>query len=300
MESTITHGKDPAGYLQPDYQFSHNGYGLLQLSANFVFESSYAGQSTKYFPRGSSLNIVNGYDLGKALMGYPWTCVKSEETGRDGQIIYVKAFFAAIEPDKGDFTETEAAMTSAVVSEPIESHPNFTKVQATGIGDGETPLGGIWVDGVPPTIPDDVNNKFRALWQKTVNVQVGAESYNFVGFAPADSTKTPNRKAGVRSWMRPSITLKLTSYTTNATNSANACSYVGMIVKDGVDFLRIPEAYKGIGANGLYGLIVGEQRDWLVTNANMEVFGGLYKVQADLLLSGVLGWDKDIYCDTQQ
>lgn len=304
MTTFIEHGRQKPEYvLQPDYSFSHNGYGLLQLTATFAVDTAKAGKSGTTFYRGAGFPATTD-QLGKALAASAtWTCVKAEERGREGNMSYVTAHYAAIDPEVGEFTQTEASMTSAVVSEPIESHPNFTKVQAVGIGDGSTPLGGTWVNGVPPSVDNEDVNKFRALWQKTVNVQVGAESYNFVGFAPADSTKKPNRKAGVKSWMRPTINLKMTSYTSNAINAAIACSYSGMIVKNKVNFLAIPEAYKGIGQNGMLGLSEENEtagRDWLVTGANMEVFGGLYKVQVDLLLSGVLGWDKDIYCDTQE
>jgi hypothetical protein len=36
-------------------------------------------------------------------------------------------------------------------------------------------------------------------------------------------------------------------------------------------------------------------RNFLVTNCSVERFGNLFKVTADLMLSGLSGWDSDIY-----
>ena len=36
-------------------------------------------------------------------------------------------------------------------------------------------------------------------------------------------------------------------------------------------------------------------RSFLITNCSVERFGYVYKVTADLMLSGIAGWDKDIY-----
>lgn len=302
MESTITHGKDPAGYLQPDYQFSHNGYGLLQLSANFVFNSEYAGKSTVYFPRGSSLNIVNGYDLGNALMSYSWTCVKSEETGRDGQVIYIKAFFVAIDPQKGGMiTDTEATLSSAAVSEPIETHPNFSKLLCLQIAPSKgTPLGGeLDEQGPPLDVNDTARNPYRAKWLP--GSIPGALNYQFVGFLPAQkSSDDVNRKAGVKSFLRPSVTLRLTAYTTSEEMASDTARYTGWISgKSGFGAFYIPGPYQKVAESKLkissLDPSLNGGTNWLITSVNMEVYGGLFKMQAELLLSGPMGWDTDIY-----
>lgn len=297
-ETAIQYG-DFAVQLQPDYQYSHNGYGLLQLTANFARSTAYAASSDVQFARGSSFpEGVN--DLSQQLAAEQWTCIKAEERGRDGGVMYVTAHYAAISSTVGgQNTETECTMTSSVVSEPIESHPNFSQIQCQGIGDGNTPLGGIWDEGTPPTIPEEIANPYRAIWQRNVNAQAGAQAYTFLGFSPADSDSPVNRKAGIRTWMRPSFNLRLTGYTINATDAALACSYIGFSTNTKVGFLTIPPDYQGIGDNGLLQVTgPNPQRNWLVTGANMEVFGGLYKVTVDLMLSGVIGWDNDIYPET--
>lgn len=303
MAKLKQHGDNPDYILQSDYQFSHNGYGLLQLTVNYAIDASKSGGSTVMFARGDGFYSGSSGVLSKSLADYAWTCVKAEERGRDGNIAYITAHFAAIED--GSYTETEASLTSSAVSEPIESHPNFTKIQIKGIGDGKSPLGGIWTGNTPPSVnttDEATKNKFRAVWGPITGSAVGTVTYNFLGFAPNSSEKKANRKAGVRSWMRPTFTMRLTAYTDNADEAASACSYIGFITDKKVsEMLTIPDAYDGIGESGLLVTMsdvsdtVSGHRDWLIVGANMEVFGGLYKVTADLLLSGVAGWDQDIY-----
>lgn len=292
------HGKTPKYELQPDYQFSHNGYGLLQLTANYAIDVGQSGQSSVMFARGSEF-LGGSSELSESLSKYKWTCVKAEERGRDGKVAYITVHYAAIKD--GDWTETEASLTSAAVSEAIETHPNFTRIQVPGIGDGKNPLGGTWVFNAPPAPDNTAVNKFRAQWGPIQGSQVGAITYNFLGFLPNASDKPANRKAGVKSWMRPSLTLKATVYTSNADEAASVCSYIGFVTDKNAGIVSVPACYNGIGESGLFintndvSQIQQGKRDWLIVGANMEVFGGLYKVSVDMLLSGVAGWDQDIY-----
>lgn len=299
-QDLIEHGTFSTWQLQPDYSFTHNGYGLVQLTATYATDYDNATDSSKDFARGTGLPAGVEGGLSSALAKLSWTCVKAEERGREGKMAYVTAYYAAIDKEHGDSTETEATLTSAVVSENIESHFNFSKIQCAQVGDGVTPLGGKWKEGKPPGVPSD-DNPFRALWQQTANVQVNAMAYNFVGFAPTDSAKDPNRKAGVKTWMRPSVTMRLTGYTVDAAMAADTVKRVGWAINNQVGMLVIPAAYKSIQEEVLtlnitdVSKIRSTKKNWLITNSNMEVYGGLYKVSVDLLLSGVVGWDPDIY-----
>jgi len=309
-QTHLEYGQAADWIIQPDYQFSHNGYGLLQLTANYAIDSAYAGLSSVRFKRG------DGFKAGSEAMSAAladianWTVVKAEEKGKDGSLSYVTVYYAAI-ANKAMITDTEATMTSAVVSEPIESHPNFSVIQCPQIGSGNDNevLGGVWEGNKPPTLekpPGTPNpkNKFRALWQQNFNVQVGAQAFNFVGFSPTDNTtsKLANEKAGVRSWMRPTVTLRLTAYTSDGASATDTVNRVGWVHPYGsFGVLSVPDVYKNITDNDPLTITaqnIGSAtggKNWLCTSANMEVYGGLYKVTADLLLSGVLGWDSDIY-----
>jgi hypothetical protein len=64
----------------------------------------------------------------------------------------------------------------------------------------------------------------------------------------------------------------------------------------------LPDSYKGLAA-GQYGgafiytaLYLSKiNRGFLITSCSVEQFGGIWKVTADLMLSGISGWDPDIY-----
>jgi hypothetical protein len=288
--------------MQSDYRRSHNGYGLLQLNATFVARSSYSGSVGTVFPRGASLGA--GYSATfKELLQQNWTCIRAEESGKDGDYIVVSAQYAAIDKNVngGVLTQTEATITSSSVSEPITTHPNFTKRQLPELG-GSKPLG-----GEPPVatltvgLPDSaVRNPYNAKWIPSQTGQT--TSYQFVDFLPSQKLDDPvNRKAGVRSYFRPSVTMRMTGYTNDATTAVDTVKYVWWTTSTGVGILSIPSIYAGI----LQERLVIESNDpsvkrgknWLISGSNMEVFGGLYKVTADLMLSGVAGWDNDIYPD---
>jgi hypothetical protein len=305
-------GDDLAAFvMQSDYRMNHNGYGLLQLTANFAAKSSYSGSVSLTFPRGGGLPA--GYAATfLELNNHSWTCVRADEVGKDGDYIMITAQYAAIDSNVngGVITETEATITSSSVSEPITTHPNFTKRQLPQLG-GTTPLGGkppvstLTINVRPtPSNPNAVDSRIRnpnnAKWVPSQTGQT--TSYQFVDFLPQqleDKDDNFNRKAGVRSYFRPSITMRLTGYTDSAVAAVDTCKYVWWSTKTGLGILSIPDIYKPILEDKL--IIVSTDpnmkrgKDWLITGANMEVYGGLYKVTADLMLSGVAGWDPDIY-----
>lgn len=303
METTLKeYGRNPEYVLQPDYQFSHNGYGLLQLACNFDIDISRAGESSSVFVRGSAFPSSVGA-LGKALSGFGWTLVKADEVGRDGKLARVRAFYAAIE-GKETVSQTEATITSSAVTESIESHPNFSVSQVPAIGvNGEThngkkvPLGGLFTSGTPPILQStpDPKNPFRAYWYSQPGFP-GVFPWQFIGFLPSTDNTTVNRKAGVKSWFRPAITLKLVAYTSDAQKATETGYTTGWIItQPSYGIFNIPEIYQNIVEQDPIKPETGTSKNWLVTGTNVEIYGGLYKVTADLLLSGVIGWDPDIY-----
>ena len=274
------------------------------LNANFARNATFAASSDVRFGRGERFPDItsagsSGTTLSDALKIEEWTCVKAEETGRDGNVMYVKATYAAIAlTNGGQYTETECTITSSAVSEPIETHPNFTIIQMAGLS--EKPLGGVLDSTGPPlAVTSEPRNPYRAKWALS-QVQ-GVAQYQFLGFLPAQKAEDEfNRKAGVKSYFRPSIVMKLTGYTTVAVDASKVASKVGFRTYNGVGFLKIPEVYQGVAEGSvegvtLQGSLAGEKPSWLVTSSNMEVYGGLFKVTVDMMLSGVAGWDKDIY-----
>ena len=297
------YGKEPNYELQPDYQLSQNGYGLLQLSANFDVDSIAASSSANVFYRGAALPTGAG-PLYNDLSRQTWTLVKCDEVGRDGNLTKVRAMYAAI--DKiicpGGTSQTEAVITSTAVSEPIESHPNFSVIQIPKIADNGQgtakgkPLGGEFTNGSPPIIQNDPDpkNPLRAYWVSGSSTP-GVFPWQFTGFLPCTDNATPNIMAGVKSWFRPTITMRLTAYTDSADTAAHTAQRVGYIIENGDNgygCFVIPDVYMKLVNDDP---LSDGKRNWLVTGTNVEVYGGLYKVTADLILSGVLGWNPDIY-----
>lgn len=295
-------GNELASYvLLPDYRITANGYGLLQLTANFSTDGSRAGSVGAEFYRGATFPTSSGGPqggFGHELAQKGWSCINAEESGRDGDIVIVTARYAAIEGDSGK-TETEATVTSSAVSEPITSHPNFTRRQVKNLA-GEKPIGG------EPPVADLVAKPY----DKTVNPNFakwipsstgGSSSYQFVDFLPSPNKDDKvNRLAGVRNYMRPSVTVRLTGYTTDAAQAQETVSYVGFQCQGGVGILALPAAYAGLASTKSLELdpstgAAPGLRNWLITSSNLEVFGGLYKCTIDLMLSGIMGWDNQIY-----
>jgi len=64
----------------------------------------------------------------------------------------------------------------------------------------------------------------------------------------------------------------------------------------------LPDAYVRLTTTGYGGTFVYSEewaakihKSFLITNCSVERFGAIWKVTADLMLSGIAGWDQDIY-----
>lgn len=278
--------------LQSDWSVQNDGYGLVQVSCNFIIDKNKYSTFQKSFKRGEALSSeTNG------LEDYTYcTVVKSQMSGSEGEIVRARVDYAGIEATMavaGDSTVTQVQIASSCVSEPIESHPNFTKIQIFGLM-GSTPLGGLHP---PPIEVDDPQNPFRAKWIPSTTGQT--TSWQFVGFLPSQKTDDPvNIKAGIKNYFRPNITLKLLAYTTNVTKATEAVQNVGWVTDGSFGPFTLPPPYDKIHDDGTFVETENSKakaKNWLVTNANCEIYGSMYKVTADLMLSGVAGWDSDVY-----
>jgi hypothetical protein len=159
--------------------------------------------------------------------------------------------------------------------------------------------------GPPNGTPNGLYN--NALWTPVTS---GVTSYQqFVGFAPSqtDDVTKINIKAGVKSYYKPQITVRVLFYVQKESETATQsealtfASYVGW--NDSGILYRLPEPYRRLTQQNGYGgspSYVDQYRakirtNFLITNCSVELFGTTCKVTADLMLSGISGWDKDIY-----
>jgi hypothetical protein len=290
--TSVNFGDNGADWvLQSDWTMQSDGFGLVQLTLNFIADQPVGDTITNDFKRGDPLsdaNITNMSSWGGC------TVVKSSMTKMAGEFVKATVNYAGIDPAiSGETTITQVTVHSSAVSEPIQSHPNFTKIQVPQISDAI--LGG---NHPPPIEVNSAENPFRAKWIPSTSGQT--TSYQFVDFLPSQkSDQEVNRKAGVKNYFRPNITMKLLCYTTNGTLATEAIQKVGWITTGNFGPYQLPSPYSEIPDDGLDFVQTQGQRavkkNWIVTGVNVEIFGALYKCQADLMLSGVAGWDSDIY-----
>lgn len=288
---------------QPGWQVEADGFGLLQSQVKFKWDAAQANNFTTTFAKGTTFGSLvpgapsklQGLRIWKANMVYD-----------KGNVLVVTADFCGIDPDVngGTKTITQVVMSGSTASEPIEHHPNFLKVFCPT---GAPPLSNK-LAGFPTGTgwdPNPVTNPNRALWRPAVAAGGAVQAFQFVGFLPNQKEEELaqggiNIKAGIKNYYKPSNTLRCLFYVNNETNAVAFASYVGWNTNGSL--YQLPDSYKGL-ATGQYGgsfiytaeFLAKINRGFLVTSCSVEQFGGIWKVTADLMLSGISGWDKDVY-----
>jgi len=296
---------------QSGWQVEADCFGLLQAQVKFKWDISKRGDFPTKFVRGTTLtSLVPGVETPYANMSL-W---KANMTTDKTNVLTVTADFAGIDPsyNSGTKTDTQVVMTGATSSEAIEHHPNFLVLNCpTGAPAMSKVLAGFpKASGWDPSTADIDpltgvgGNPNRALWTPKVASGGAIQGQQFVGFLPnQDPSEYPSKlniKAGIKNYYKPSNTLRCLFYVNSETTAVAYASYVGWTTNG--TLYGMPQAYKDL-VTGSYGgnFIYTEawktriHRGFLVTNCSVERFGNIYKVTADLMLSGISGWDKDIY-----
>jgi len=285
--------------LQPGWTVESDGFGLLQSRCIFKMDLAEVIDVFAYsqFKRGDRHPYLDSYPTLKLYKA-------SYVTDQNG-VATVTAEYCGVDyfqhPD--GITTTQCAMVGSSASEDIAHHPNFIRSNCTSGGLGAA------LAGPPNGSPNGLYN--NALWTPVTNTVVSYQQ--FVGFAPSqtDDVTKINIKAGVKSYYKPQITVRVLFYVQKdeeATTQAvalNYASYVGWVTDGSLFNLPIPFVRLTKGpdeAGGYDGSFEYEEkyedlirRDFLVTNCSVELFGTTCKITADLMLSGISGWDKDIY-----
>lgn len=288
---------------QTGWTIEEDGFGLFQTQVKFKWDGSKHNEFPTVFTRGKRLDALIP-DVGSNYAAM--TMWKANVTVEKNETLTVTADFVGIDPAKngGTKTETQVAMTGASASEAIEHHPNFLIVNSpTG-----TPALSNKLAGFPPLaggfVDDPVLNPNRALWTPKVAGGGATQGFQFVGFLPNQkASEYPdhlNIKAGIKNYYKPSITLRCLFYVNDEETAVGYASYVGWITSG--ETYGLDTNYKEL-ATGTYGgafkytaaWLSRIHRSFLITNCSVERFGSIYKVTADLMLSGISGWDRDIY-----
>jgi hypothetical protein len=274
--------------LDQNWSLSHDGFGLVTAQFKYTADAYKTKDITTDFKRGDKPPIP-GYEN--------FTLYKVSSSTNQG-ILTVNAEYCGIEGGV-ETTVCQVQVNSATGQEAIETHPNFTEAISPRIS--TKPLAGP-AKFIADNEEDLTKNPNRAHFamQKSTSKQVVV--YAFAGFLPAQKPgDTINIKAGIRSYFKPSVTLRCLVYTNNAELAQETVRRVGWSNKGKFGAINLPPPYDTLLAKADQDLPVvfvgnpGVNRSFLCTNASVETYGGLYKIQADLMMSGFIGWDKDIY-----
>jgi hypothetical protein len=297
---------------QPGWQVEIDGFGLMQAQVKFKWDYQYIGNFPTKFAKGTLLStLISGVESRYANMSV-W---KASMTTDKANVVTVTADLAGIDPNinGGQFTEMQMVMTGASSSEPIEHHPNFLIKNCVSFGGGNVlagfPKASGWDDSIAPINPATGlgGNPNRALWTPKVANGGATQGQQFVGFLPNQSQAeylagNINIKAGIKNYYKPQITLRGLWYHSDQVSALDLASYVGWTT-DGTS-MGMPENYRklakesgGYSGNFQYTALYESKisRDFLITNCSVEQFGNVWKVNMDFLLSGLAGWDPDVY-----
>lgn len=285
--------------LQPGWTVESDGFGLLQSRCIFKMdlENCIDVFGITQFNRGDTHPYSETYTTLKLYKA-------SYVTDKNG-IATITAEYCGVDQwiYSDGITDTQCAMVGSSASEDISHHPNFIKGNCISGGLG-APLAG------PPTgSPNGLYN--NALWTPSTNTVVSYQQ--FVGFAPSQTNVVDdiNIKAGVKSYYKPQITVRALFYVQKSDEAItqafalNYASYVGWVTDGSLFNLPIPYVRltrgpnEGGGYDGSFEYIEEYEerikRNFLITNCSVELFGTTCKVTVDLMLSGISGWDPDIY-----
>jgi len=275
--------------MEKNWTVQHDGYGLVTMQLKFTADSDKSYDIETDFKRGDSPPITNMENM---------TLYKAVASANDG-ICTVTADYCGIDGG-ADSTITQVQVSSATAQEAIETHPNFTAVQCAKIGNGK-PLAGP-AKYIYDNESDKEKNPNKAHFALVTTNGTQLSQYQFVGFLPSrDQGEKVNLKAGIRSYFKPGVTLRCLAYTNDAEIAKKTIRRVGWANYGSIGAISLPPPYntllRDFDADLPLTLPEGEKRNrtYLCTNASVEIYGGLYKVQADLMMSGILGWDNDIY-----
>jgi hypothetical protein len=276
--------------MEKTWTVQHDGFGLVTMQLKFTADSDKSYDVATDFKRGDIPPISGMENM---------TLHKAVASSNDG-VCTVMADYCGIDGG-ADTTITQVQVSSTTSQDPIETHPNFSKIQCQKIGYNLHPLAGPAAYIFANESDTEINPNKAHFAQVTTN-GTQLTQYQFVGFLPSrDPDDEVNLKAGVKSYFKPGVTLRCLTYTNNADLAKRTILRVGYANYGAIGAISLPAPYNTLLDTYDSDLPVilpdGQKRDrtYLCTNASVEVFGGLYKVQADLMMSGVIGWDDEIY-----
>ena len=265
------------GTIQPGRTLHIDAYGLAQAQVTYAFDIS----ALSSIVDGLEASIVHpdSATLGFTMRSYKYSYVISKAS-----VMMVTVDFAGVDRASG-YTDAQITGVSTSSVQPIETHPNFTKNTDTTIGPTNSVLAGT---------PGLIYN--RAIFNPVDTGSSGGIQYTFGGFGvEIDSTKSPNKKAGVRQFLRPMQTFRGQMFfdASKSVNISTMISTVGRTFNNDGDVQKLLAPF-------INSTVFSKDR-CLLSAANVETIGSpvsgrvcAFKVNYDIMYSPYV-WDDDIY-----
>ena len=257
----------PTGTINVD------GFGLAQAQQSYTVDSSDAnlGAYLASFADGESYP----YNVGIDLKSY-----KVSASYGKGGVATLVVDYMGVRGSNG-YTKPQITGIATSTAQPIEAHPNFTKVTNAGAG-------GVVLAGYPPSNLV-VSNK--PIFVQSTDPYA---TWTFRGFGLRTDGEV-NIKAGIRQYLAPLATVRGQIFLgpSRASTAAAFLQNVGKrLTNDDVDALVIDDITGALESV--------DQNYALLSAANAECIGNpdnpaAIKVTYDIMVGGEIGWDVDIY-----
>ena len=266
------------GVRQPTGSLHLDSYGLAQAQLTFAVDSDTANLT----------DVIDTYQTGVAYpddLGFTMRSYKYAITSGTGNVSMLTVDYMGVVRTSG-WTDAQITGVASTTAQPIETHPAFShSVPVTG-GDPHPALAGT------PSAP--VND---AIFVPAPPQPNGAPQFSFGGFGVAQSGTT-NKKAGIRQFLRPMLSIRGQIFF----NQANASKSAAMVANIGKTLYNATDMNTLITPGDAVGALSPEI--CLLTNASVEPIGypggdgtGIagIKVVYDIMVGGDSGWDPEIY-----
>lgn len=263
--------RQPSGIIQID------AYGLAQAQLTFAVDSDPANLT----------DVIDSFQTGVAYpddLGFTMMSYKYAITSGVGNVSMLKVDYMGVVRTSG-WTDAQITGVATTTAQPIETHPAFS--HEVTVGDTVHPA----LAGVPGS---PINS---AIFVPAPPQPNGALQFSFGGFGVAQG-ETPNKKAGIRQFLRPMLNVRGQIFF----NAEQASRSAAMVANIGKTLYNETDMWTLITPNDAVGALSPEI--CLLTNASVEPIGypggdgtGIagIKVVYDIMVGGESGWDDDIY-----
>jgi hypothetical protein len=271
---------------QPTGSYHIDAYGLAQAQLTFAIDTD-----TLYDTMDALKTGVLYQD--HSLMSFEMKSYKYSAQLGKGKVSMITVDYMGIARSEG-YTDTQIVGVSTTTAQPIETHPNFTKVLDETIGDGSDTQ----ILAGPPEIP--ARNFNNPIWIQDTN---DPKVFKFNGFGLMNdgdpySADNVNPKAGIRQYLKPMLNVRGTIFFKDSTGPNIIANSVGKTILESAKV-------RMLGQTDVFGATNADM--CLLTSANVEVIGtptnpAGYKVTYDIMITDAkdsggasVGWDYDIY-----